>query len=130
MIFSSARRYRGFTLIEVMVAVAIVGLALPALMSNVMQQVDNTSYIRDKIISQWVASNKMAEYRIAARQGSVPVNGKKQGATDMLGKKWFWKIDTKKFPQPELSGVYGVQVEVRREKEDEDPIITLFSALK
>ena len=60
-------RARGFSLIEVLVAVAIVALALPALLLNTMQQMDGTAYLREKIIASWVASNALTEIQIRHR---------------------------------------------------------------
>ena len=55
---------RGFTLVEVMVALMVIAIALPALLKALYQQVDGTAYLRDKSIAQWVANNKLAENRI------------------------------------------------------------------
>ena len=38
---------KGFTLIEVMVALLVVGIALPALMVQITAQVDGSAYLRD-----------------------------------------------------------------------------------
>ena len=56
-------RQRGFTLVEVMVALIIAAFLLPALLLGFNQQADGISYLRDKSVAQWVASNKMAETR-------------------------------------------------------------------
>lgn len=120
----------GFTLIEVMVAVAIIAMALPALMYNVSMQLDSTAKTRDKVTAQWIATNKMAELRLSARQGNKVSKGKKQGNEEMLGQQWYWKSETKPFPQPLLAGVYAVQIEIRKQKGDENPLFTLFSTLR
>ena len=63
-------RARGFTLVEVMVALAIVAIALPALLMALYQQIDDTAYLRDKTLAYMVAENKLAEIRLVI--GSVP----------------------------------------------------------
>ena len=61
---------RGFTLIEVMVALMVIAIALPALLGALYRQVDGSAYLRAKSIAQWVASNKLTENRIQlARSG-------------------------------------------------------------
>ena len=57
-------RARGFTLVEVMVALAIVAIALPALLMALYQQIDDTAYLRDKTLAYMVAENKLAEIRL------------------------------------------------------------------
>mgnify|MGYP001548877174 CR=1 FL=1 len=52
-------RARAFTLVEVMVALAVVAIALPALLGALSQQVDATGYLRDKSLAQWVAANNV-----------------------------------------------------------------------
>lgn len=121
---------KGFTLIEVMVAVAIIAMALPALMYNVSMQLDSTAKVRDKVVAQWVATNKMAEFRLSTRQGNKVSRGKSQGKEEMLGQQWYWTSETKPFPQPLLAGVFAVQIEVRKQKGDENPLFTLFSTLR
>ena len=54
----------GFTLVEVMVALAVVAVALPALMVALYQQIDGTAYLQDKSLAHMVATNKLTEIRI------------------------------------------------------------------
>jgi general secretion pathway protein I len=124
------RRAAGFTLIEVMVAVAIVAIALPALLFNIMGQLDNTGRLRDKAIAQWVASNRMAQVRLAnTTTGAIP-RGKVTGSDEMLGRKWYWQVEAKAFPQPELAGAYGIQVEVSDDSKMDSNLVTLFSVIR
>ncbi len=72
-------RARGFTLVEVMVALAIVAIALPAVLMALYQQVDDTAYLRDKTMAQMVAANKLAEMRLVIASTRVLSAGKDTG---------------------------------------------------
>ena len=106
------RRGAGFSLIEVLVAVAVVSLALPALLLNSIEQMDGTVYLRDKIIASWVASNALTEIQIAHRtSGELPQLGL-DGEEAMAGIDWRWEAKTRQDNQlPEL---YLVEVRVWR----------------
>ena len=58
------RQASGFTLVEVMVALAVVAVALPALLLTLSQQIDGLRYLEDRSHAQWVAANRLAELRL------------------------------------------------------------------
>ena len=62
---------RGFTLIEVMVALTVAALALVAVMASISQMVDASIAMRDRTYASWVAQNKIAELRLANVQPEV-----------------------------------------------------------
>lgn len=55
---------RGFTLIEVMVALMIVAMGLAALMTAVSGTARTSGYLRDKTLAQWMALNRISEVRL------------------------------------------------------------------
>jgi len=56
---------RGFTLIEVVVALAIAVLGLVAVMASISQMVDAGMTMRERTYAAWIAQNKIAELRLA-----------------------------------------------------------------
>jgi len=80
---------KGFTLIEVLAALIIVGLGMLAVIRAVNQTVNNTSYLREKAIGHWVAMNKMTDVRLSQ---SAPSNGSSDGDVDMAGITWRWRM--------------------------------------
>jgi general secretion pathway protein I len=110
-------KQRGFTLIEVMVALAIVGLALPALIFQVMSNVDHQAYLRDRAFAQWVAQNRLAEVQLQRRVGQRVLAGSASGFEDMAGVRWAWRINAV------ASGVDGLRrLEVEVGPADAEPI--------
>jgi len=86
-------RSKGFTLVEVMVAMLIVGVALPALLFQVIAMVDGTGELRNKAVAQWVAENQLATIKLQKHMnGSVP-RGKLTGEAQMAGTTWVWSLE-------------------------------------
>jgi general secretion pathway protein I len=56
---------RGFTLVEVLVALMVVAMGLAALMVTVSSTARTSGYLRDKTLAQWMALNRLAEVRLS-----------------------------------------------------------------
>lgn len=115
------RLARGFTLIEVMIAVMILGLALGAIVQAVSRTGENVSYLRDKTFSHWVAMNKIAEWQSLNQR---PQNG--SGTEELGGQQWFWRATVEDVPDLE---VQQIRVEIKRSRRDEQTLTTLISVL-
>lgn len=86
------KRGAGFTLIEVMVALLIVSLALPALVSQVQGQMNSTGYIRDKSMATWVAQNQLAIQKIEYRLTKKFLKGQSTSEVNMADRTWYYEI--------------------------------------
>jgi general secretion pathway protein I len=89
----SRLRERGFTLVEVLVALMVVAIGLAALMVAVSGAARTSGYLRDKTLAQWIAVNRLAEVRL----NSTNKFGQNTdlGEVDFAGRKWHY--DTKYF---------------------------------
>lgn len=92
------RGARAFTLVEVLVALAVLSLALIAALRASSIGVANSGEIRDRLLAGWVAENRLAEHR--ARRDWVPV-GVYQGDAVQGGKAFRWeeKVTSTQNPQ-------------------------------
>ncbi|HET7315515.1 type II secretion system minor pseudopilin GspI [Salinisphaera sp.] len=81
---------RGFTLVEVLIALAVVAIALVAFVSAGAQNADYATYIQQRTIAQIVARNRLVEYQTAA---NWPDTGKREDDVTMAGRHWHWEAD-------------------------------------
>ncbi len=87
------RNKTGFTLIEVLVAIAVIGFVLPALMTLMIKQADYAGTIRNKTIAMWVAENKMTDLRLErVFLQRISQRGEKF-TTEMAGQEWTVIVD-------------------------------------
>ena len=116
---------RGFTLIEVMVALAVVAIALPALLVALYQQVDSTAYLRDKSLAHLVAANKLTELRVLSRARQSLLQGKDGGVSQMGDRDWYWWVESE---ATEVEQFYRFEVRVALEESSRDnPLYTLVA---
>lgn len=81
-------RSKGFTLIEVMVALTIVALSLTAIAASMSQMVNAANTMRERTYASWIAQNKIAEFRLAAQ---VPEVSSSSGEVDYANTEWTWE---------------------------------------
>lgn len=82
-------RLQGFTLLEVLVAMAILAITLGTIIKTVGSYADSAAYLKQRTISQWVAENKAAEIHI---QKLFPSPGSSNGESTMANQTWKWEI--------------------------------------
>ena len=89
----------GFTLVEVLVATAIIALALGAFISGGARYADYARYIHDRTLAQGVARNQLVQYQIAEQW---PGTGTEDGDTDMGDTAWHWEAEIQESPDPDV----------------------------
>lgn len=86
------RSHAAFTLLEVLAALLVLGIAMTAWELRMAQHLDSAAYLRDKTVANWVALNQLELLRIAQRRGSAaPLDGL-QGSVAMAGSTWYWAL--------------------------------------
>jgi general secretion pathway protein I len=88
----SRGRARGFTLVEVLVALMVVAIGLAALMVAVSGTARNSAYLRDKTLAQWIALNHLTEVRLGLNKAGSATD---TSTLDFAGRKWHY--DTRYF---------------------------------
>jgi general secretion pathway protein I len=113
---------RGFTLIEVLAAVAVLAIALSALISGMARYADNAARLRDKALAHVVAHNRLTEIEL---EPGWPSEGRSDGDVEFAAVTWRWEVEIKKTPDEHLR---RVDIRVRREQADEDDTLATLSA--
>ncbi len=83
------KHQRGFTLIEILVALAVIATAVAAVVASVSAHVNNAAYLRERTLAHWVAMNKITELQVS---GTWPGAGNQRGEALMAGGTWHWEV--------------------------------------
>jgi general secretion pathway protein I len=92
-------RQQGFTLIEMVAAVAVLAMAMAAILSGMARYADNAAHLRERTIALWVAHNRLTEIEL---QPVWPDVGRSDGEMDLAGRKWKWEVEVKKTTDDQL----------------------------
>jgi general secretion pathway protein I len=82
------RAARGFTLVEILVALAIVAVALAAGMRALAQSVDGASALKARTLAQWVAQDRLAHAQLAMPSSGAGTN---DGDAVQAGMRFLWR---------------------------------------
>ena len=107
-------RSRGFTLVEVVVALAIVAIGMLAVFKTIGDTVNNVTELRDRSLATWIADNRITEIRIS---GEMPSVEETAGEVEFGGRRWHWLT---KVSQTQVKGLRRIDVSVRRDGDDEN----------
>lgn len=99
-------RARGFTLIEVLIALAVVALALLALTRAATVQVRSFDGLQERTLAGWVAANTLTETRLAS---AFPPTGRSEGRTRLGERDWRWTREVEATPDP---GIRRIDIRV------------------
>lgn len=86
-----APHQKGFTLLEVLVALAIIGLGMVAVFSQLNQSLLAASRLRDKTLASWIALDRITELRV---NKAFPNVGESSDEIEMANVNWSYTIKT------------------------------------
>lgn len=106
---------RGFTLIEVLVALFVFAVAMTVLVQSGTHRAQNLNYLRDRTLASWIAADRITEIRLEPGEMNT---GSRDGELEMARRTWFWEAEVS---ATEDDTVRRIEVAVRLE-EDGEPV--------
>jgi len=103
----------GFTLIEVMLAMAVFAVAGVALLGVADNNYRHISHLEEQMFANWVASNQLVE---ASLDKTWPPKNNRKGKVEMAGRTWYWQQKVVKTANKEMR---AVTMEVRLDEDEE-----------
>ncbi|CDZ78398.1 type II secretion system protein I [Legionella massiliensis] len=117
---TNQQKLKGFTLIEVLLAMAVIAIALTALLKATAQNVVNTQRIKEKAISHWIAMQGVAMVQLDVVQ--IRSNQEVTKLTSMLGQRWYWRAKLSRTPIKSLEQI-TITVSKNQAGPFQDPLI-------
>jgi general secretion pathway protein I len=117
--YKASKKSLGFTLIEVMLAMAVFSIAGIALLSAATNNTRNIGYLEDKMFANWVAANQLVTNNLVAKW---PPKNNVKGDVELAGRLWFWQ---QKVIKTTDKGMRAIVMEIRLKADDKLPISSL-----
>ena len=86
---------QAFTLLEVLVALAVASIGLAAVIKVAGGNAYNAQYLQERTLAQWVAMNQLA---VVQGLNQLPDKGTTSGKDEIGGRTWYWQQEVKDAP--------------------------------
>ena len=119
------RAQRGFTLLEILIALAVLALAMGAIIKTGSDFTGSHAHLHARTMANWVARNVIVEHQV---NDEWPRVGERKGNMEMAGKEWRWIA---RISQTDEEKLRRIDVEVMPDDRNvESPLTTLSGFLR
>ena len=103
----------GFTLAEVLVALAVLAIAMAAVLGVVSQSVRTTTALRERTEAMWLAQDRLTLHQL---QRDWPSPDTTNGVVSVNGREWYWREEVTPSPQVEMRRI-AIDIRAAENKE-------------
>ena len=107
-----ALKNKGFTLLEVLVAMVIVSLGILAVFGQINQSVAGASHLRSKTLAHWIAIDRITEIRL---KQAYPGVSERSDEIEMANMLWRYTIKISEVPDLPVGKLRQIDVSVAYE---------------
>ncbi|MDZ7641018.1 MAG: type II secretion system minor pseudopilin GspI [Desulfurivibrio sp.] len=112
-------RQRGFTLLEIVIALLVLGLVAAAALRAAGGAIDATFYLRQQTFAHWVAMNQAAELTLAGEKWE---SRERSGSALLAGERWPWSFEVHETEEEEIA---RLEIEVWHDRQEGEPLTLL-----
>ncbi len=109
---------RGFTLIEVMIALSIFAVMAAAISRTASQNADTVLYLEEKTLASFVAENRLNKIKLAG----FPAATQTKDDTEMASREWHITTLVEETPLPNFR---RIEVRVAKMSDKDQPLVSL-----
>lgn len=109
---------KGFTLIEVMIALSIFAVMAAAISKTASQNADITLYLEEKTLASFVAENRLNKLKLSG----YPEVTQTKDTEEMAGREWHI---TTKVEDTQLPNFRRIDIQVSKSIDKENPLVSL-----
>ncbi|MEM8844230.1 MAG: type II secretion system minor pseudopilin GspI [Pseudomonadota bacterium] len=114
---------QGFTLIEVVVAIAVIAIGLSATIKTISSVGKNTALLNERIVATWVAQNAMANFELGFDPDPEKENS---GSEEMAGIEWYWEKSVQETEDPDI---LRIEFNVRKDNKSSSQVYATLVTL-
>lgn len=112
------RSMKGFTLIEVMIALSIFAVMAATISRTASQNADTVLYLEEKTLAAFVAENRLNQLKLSG----YPATTMTKDDIEMAGREWHITTKVEDTPLPNFR---RIDVQVSKMSDKESPLISL-----
>jgi general secretion pathway protein I len=119
-------RARGFTLLEILVALTVLAVAMGAIIKATSDYTAGVMHLRERTLAEWVARDVLNDFQV---RNAWPPVGERKGSMEMGHFTWTWRAVISRTDEDDLRRM-DVKVSPEDSGKDTQPVTVLSGFLR